>query len=174
MSVLDSYSRQAHGVPKGASQFTKLDAIPDGRYQFAIKSVALNEPTQGVVYAMKLAVLDGVSAGLEIDYDNWLVGDNAKSGQRELKARAVGRLKEEIEVLGIDPSLWGEFDFWAEFRKAMPSLVGRRFSGLKSSRRSGQQTYHDLKFEARLPDAATADAATADAPPASSGEPIPF
>lgn len=171
MSVLDTYSRQAHSVPKGASQFTKLEAIPDGRYSFEIKSVTLNEPAQGVVFAMKLAVLDGLSAGMEIDYDNWLVGDNATTKQRELKTRAVGRLKEELEVLGIDHSLWGEFDFWAEFRKAIPSLVGRRFSGSKSSRRSGQTTYHDLKFEARLGDA---PAGSNGVPAGDGGSSIPF
>lgn len=150
MSVLDTYSRQAHGTAQGATQFKKIDSVPDGTYHFQILTAVINEPAQGVVFSMKLRVLDGIAKDMEIDYDNWLVGDN-QQGQREMNQNAVGRLKEELDRLGINHSLWGEFDWFAEFRKAMPLLIGRRFKGNKTTGGKNKKGY--LEFVQRLSDA---------------------
>lgn len=145
MSRLNAYSRQAANIPPGTTQFTKIDVLPDGKYTFEIRKATLKELPQGDLFAMQIVPLDGVMQGKEIDYDNWLSGTN-REGVFGVSERAVGRLKEELNVLGIDYATWGEFDFWQGFAKAIETFPGRRFVGEKSTNKAGQKTYHNLKF----------------------------
>lgn len=166
MSRLNSYSRQAANVPAGAtSSYPKLDSVPDGTYDWEIAAADLKELAQGDVFELQITALSGVAAGKTVQYSNWLSGTDKVTGEFGLSERAVGRLKEELSVLGFQHEKWPEFDFFAELVKSIPNMVGLRFRGEKST--NGK--YHNLKFVQRLPGGAAK-------PPASTAanEPIPF
>lgn len=164
MSRLNAYSRQAATTPAGTTDYPKLDRVPNGTYTFGINKAELKELPQGDVFTMKLKVLDGIAAGIEIDYDNWIVGE--RDNQLQFNERAVGRLKEELTVLGIRHEEWAEFDWFTELGKACSQLRGKCFRGEKSTNKQ----YHNLKFLESVAPPARMSAP----PPPVAEEPIPF
>ncbi len=114
---------------------TKIDSLTDGTYDCEIVAASLEKMKDTRILRVELKV----AGGAQVEWMHWLTDQRGLNG-----------LCADLTALGFDCPLWGEArgrPLPVELPKAVAMLPGRKFRGIKSSRKgSDGVTYHEMRI----------------------------
>lgn len=145
-ATMDELDAKADDIPAGDGFGAKdLKNLPDGEYQFEIKSAEFG-PTKKSghqLFKMDCEVIDGAQKGTVVQVPHFLTGDKG------VNEAGVGILRKDLGILGFDQDKWVRANnrtFSGELKKAALYMPGLRFKGKKVT--NGQ--YANLYVNERL------------------------
>lgn len=138
-------------APIQPGRIPNLDAIPDGDYTMEVASVELQTTarTGEPIVRWLLKILDGPTARVpKVEWANFLRGQD--------QANLLGA---DLLILGLPTDTWipghpSGKRFSEELPTGLLTLVGVAFTATKSSKSSGDKTYHNLRIKGLSSDAA--------------------
>lgn len=127
-----------------------LDSLPDGNYDFEIRSGELKRIDNGsILFEFQVKILGGA-------HDGFCCGLGAlwiKNQDGTFDTEKIGRLMADFVTLGFDADQWtGSRTFSKEVGKVIARLPGIKAKGKKVSKPGKTRTFHNLYINARLPD----------------------
>lgn len=120
-----------------------LETLPDGEYEFEIKSVADVKRDKGGKISFHLEVISAPLQGAEVDFERFITSQET-----------MGFFLADLKRLGFDCDNWKAGTSRtnsSEIPKALAVCPGMRFKGKKVTNEKGGKQYHNLYINERLP-----------------------
>lgn len=141
-------------TPSYGGSGLKLADIPDGDYEFAVKSCEIKDTAKGPLVSIKLEILTtGPHEGGMVDHVYFLTKD--EQGVRVKNDNQIAQLRKDLVTLGFDADNWKKENsrpLSVELARAAIAMPGICFHAKKTQNPSGGKIYHNLKINSRSAD----------------------